>query len=255
MNNYQDNSSNNTNASNQNSFNNTVPPVNNTPVQAIHGSSIPFHPMKEETTIVPNANISNDTYQNNIPSQFNSVPTNVSSNITSSDPFTDPNTKTYVDILNKGKVPPEPISVVPTNISQNNISQGNTITPIPNQENVNNSNINSISNNPNNITNSMNMNGPINSETSSVPNPSINSNNIPAYNDTSINDLNIQGNYNNPESDYRQDPQIIANLNPNKKKTVTITGELKLVIIIALILFIFILVIPFIFDFISEIKY
>ena len=76
------------------------------------------------------------------------------------------------------------------------------------------------------------------------------------FNETSINDLNIQGNYNNTETNnYRNDPQVIANLNNTQKKTITITKELKLVIIIALVLFVFIFIMPYIFDFIQNIKY
>lgn len=269
MNNYQDNSSNNTNELNQNLFNNTVPPVNNTPVQAILGSSIPFNPMKEETTIVPNTNLSNDTYQNNITTPVNSIPTNISSpslnpNI---NPFTDPNAKTYADFINKENTVPTP----PFGETSNNNTNGNSNNSfnLPNTNNVNPiTNINNnqtltIDNSKDNVINPFaNQNSAtyvdmLRKEGINIPKTTTQSfiTNTPAYNDTSIKDLNIQGNYNNPENDYRQDPQVIANLNPNKKKTVTITGELKLVIIIALILFIFILVIPFIFDFISEIKY
>lgn len=77
-----------------------------------------------------------------------------------------------------------------------------------------------------------------------------------AFNETSINDLNITDNYNNQNHvDYRNDPKVIANLNNAQKKTITITKELKLVIIIALVLFVFIFIMPYIFDFIQNIKY
>lgn len=76
------------------------------------------------------------------------------------------------------------------------------------------------------------------------------------FNETSINDLNITDNYNNQNHvDYRNDPKVIANLSNTQKKTITITKELKLVIIIALVLFVFIFIMPYIFDFIQNIKY
>lgn len=81
-------------------------------------------------------------------------------------------------------------------------------------------------------------------------------NNKLTYNETSINDLNVQGNYNNIlQNDYRNDPRVIENLKQKEKKTITITKELKIVIIIVVILFIFIFIIPYIFDFIREIRY
>lgn len=75
-----------------------------------------------------------------------------------------------------------------------------------------------------------------------------------AFNETSINDLNITDNYNNQNSiDYRNNPKVIENLKGEQKKTITITKELKIVMILALILFVFIFIIPYIYDFIRNI--
>lgn len=85
----------------------------------------------------------------------------------------------------------------------------------------------------------------------------LNTNN--SYNETTINDLNVSGNYNNlnknDEIPYGNDPQVLENLGKVQKKTVTITPELKIVIIITIAMFIFILVMPYIFDLIRNIRY
>ena len=76
------------------------------------------------------------------------------------------------------------------------------------------------------------------------------------FNETSLNDLNVEGGYNNIErTDYSQEPQVRANIDGQKKNTITITGEMKTLIIIALVLLIFVFAMPYIFDLIREIKY
>ena len=78
-------------------------------------------------------------------------------------------------------------------------------------------------------------------------------NNIDTSN-TSLNNLNIDGAYNNmPKVDYSQDPKVRENM--QKKNTVTITSEGKVFIIIIAILLIFIFVLPMVFDFIANISY
>jgi len=69
------------------------------------------------------------------------------------------------------------------------------------------------------------------------------------YNETSLNDLNVDGSYNQMlKPDYSNDPKVIENLQGPKKNTVTITKELKTFFLIAIVLLIFIFVMPYIFD-------
>ena len=76
------------------------------------------------------------------------------------------------------------------------------------------------------------------------------------FNETSLNDLNVEEGYNNIQTtDYSYDPKVRENIEGRKKNTITITGEMKIFIIIALVLLIFILVMPYIFDFLRDIKY
>lgn len=80
-------------------------------------------------------------------------------------------------------------------------------------------------------------------------------NNIDTKN-TTLNDLNVNGEYNNmTKIDYSQDPQVMKNINQAKKNTITITSEGKVFIIIVLVLLLFIFVLPTIFDLIEKIKY
>ena len=73
-------------------------------------------------------------------------------------------------------------------------------------------------------------------------------------NNMALNDLNIDGTYNNmPQVDYSQEPQVQENL--KQKNTITITSEGKVFIIIILVLLLFIFVMPYIFDLIRNIKY
>lgn len=77
------------------------------------------------------------------------------------------------------------------------------------------------------------------------------------YNDTSINDLNVDGAYNkiNVAPDYVNDQKVRENMDTSKKNTVPVSKELKTVIIIAVILLIFIIVMPFLFDLVSNIRF
>ena len=73
---------------------------------------------------------------------------------------------------------------------------------------------------------------------------------------TSLNDLNVEGDYNGlPKVDYRQDPKVIENIqSQNKKNTITITGEAKVFLIIIAVLLLFTFVMPTIFDYINDIQ-
>lgn len=71
---------------------------------------------------------------------------------------------------------------------------------------------------------------------------------------TSLNNLNVDGAYNNmPKVDYSQEPKVKENM--QKKNTVTITSEGKVFLIIIAVLLIFVIVLPMIFDFITNISY
>lgn len=73
---------------------------------------------------------------------------------------------------------------------------------------------------------------------------------------TSLNNLNVEGEYNNmPKVDYSKDPKVMENIQKNKKNTITITGEGKVFIIIIVVLLLFIFVLPTIFDLITKISY
>lgn len=75
------------------------------------------------------------------------------------------------------------------------------------------------------------------------------------FNETSLNDLNVTGDYNGMGTAYSNDPKVRTNIEEMKtnKKTITITQELKIIIIISIVLFAFILVMPTIFDMIRNI--
>lgn len=76
------------------------------------------------------------------------------------------------------------------------------------------------------------------------------------FNETSINDLNINGEYNKlPSIDYSNDPKVIENINNQKKKnTIKISKELSTFLLICAILFVFIFIMPYIFDLIRNIQ-
>ena len=78
-----------------------------------------------------------------------------------------------------------------------------------------------------------------------------------SYNETSINDLNVDGTYNrmNIAPEYVNDKQVKENMETPKKNTVPISKELKTVFVIALILLAFIIVMPALFDLISNLRF
>lgn len=79
-----------------------------------------------------------------------------------------------------------------------------------------------------------------------------------SYNETSINDLNVEGNYNKLEaSTYSNDPVVRENIENHNKKTVkiTVSGEMKFIIIICVVILIFIIIMPFIFDLVENIRF
>ena len=84
----------------------------------------------------------------------------------------------------------------------------------------------------------------------------INSN---SYNETAINDLNVEGTYNDMPSnvavDYINDPQVQKNLNSEKKKTVPISRELKTAFILVVILFAFTFLIPILSDLLNKLRF
>lgn len=75
-------------------------------------------------------------------------------------------------------------------------------------------------------------------------------------NNTALNDLNIDGDYNGlPKVDYSQDPKVMENIqSQNKKNTITITGEAKVFLIIIAVLLLFTFIMPTIFDYINDIQ-
>lgn len=96
-------------------------------------------------------------------------------------------------------------------------------------------------------------------ETTNVVNPQQNTfiNYNVEQNENVINDLNVEGSYNQLSNDtpYANDAKVIQNIEESKKKTVPISKELRTVIILALILLLAILFMPNISDFISGIMY
>lgn len=75
-------------------------------------------------------------------------------------------------------------------------------------------------------------------------------------NETSLDNLNVDGSYNQLEKQkYDNDKKAMQNIEGYKKNTVPISKELKTVIIIALILLLFILIMPTIFEFINNIRF
>lgn len=71
---------------------------------------------------------------------------------------------------------------------------------------------------------------------------------------TTLNDLNIDDTYNNtPKVNYSRELKVQENL--KKNNTITITSEAKVFILIIIVLLLFIIVMPYISDFISNIKY
>ena len=136
----------------------------------------------------------------------------------------------------------------------NNNNIPNMVPPIPNQNEQNN-NFNQVPNqNFNNVTGMNNQQVEPNNmnyqQQNAYINPNINQNN------TMINDLNVEGSYNQLENiPYANEERVIQNINGNKKKTVTISKELRTVIILALILLLVILFMPNISEFINDFRF
>lgn len=180
--------------------------------------------------------------------------------------------------INPQNVEPQPLSSQPINnqipnpindaINLGNIQTGNQVqnnpinteTPIQNEQVIN-IPPTPIENNPNNFINPNNqINNPNFSETLQSDGINLENNskfiNNSQFNETTINDLNVDGAYNNMNApDYIQDPKVMENLNKVKKTTVQLPADSKTFIIIAIVLFIFILIMPYIFDLIRNIKY
>jgi hypothetical protein len=174
-----------------------------------------------------------------------------------------------------------PLNVIPqsqpenfgNNINQGFIAQSNN-NNINNQDNTNNQNNNFFNNNINpNFNNGQynnNLNTNINQQfNNEITRESIlNNDEIVVFQsqnkfitenktNTSLNDLNIEGDYNGlPKVDYSQDPKVIENLKTqNKKNTIIITEEAKIFLIIIAVLLLFTFVMPIIFDLIRNIQY
>ena len=136
---------------------------------------------------------------------------------------------------------------------------------INNVSNVNSTNLDLSNNTPNNqpnvnISPMENMNiedAKLKSQVvKTEENQFINKNNI--RNETSLNDLNVDGKYNKLEkSPYSNEPVVRENIEQHEKKTVkiTVSQEMKLFLIIAAIMLVFIIIMPFIFDFVENIRF
>ena len=181
---------------------------------------------------------------------------------------------------NPQNIPPQPINNPVPNPINDAINLGNLQAGLNNQTPIenNNSPIDIPTNNqnqpginvqptPNNFINPNNIqqnNNPTFSETLESEGIHLGNNskfisNEAQFNETTINDLNVDGTYNNMGTpDYSQDPKVKENLekiNSGKKTTVQLPADSKTFIIIAIVLLIFILVMPYIFDLIRNIKY
>jgi hypothetical protein len=69
---------------------------------------------------------------------------------------------------------------------------------------------------------------------------------------SSLNNLNITTDNNQPKVDYTKDPQVMENL--SKKNTINIGSEAKVFIIIIIVLLVFIFALPTVFDYIRQIQ-
>ena len=144
--------------------------------------------------------------------------------------------------------------IFPTDTQNNQFINLNETTQIQNVENITNDNIDSQFSLG--TTNNTNFTNTLKSQTDMVQ-PSDNHfiNNTNNYNETSLNDLNIDGTYNQMlKTDYSQEPKVRENIEKSKKNTIPITKELKTFLLIALVLFGFIIIMPYIFDFVRNIR-
>ena len=82
-------------------------------------------------------------------------------------------------------------------------------------------------------------------------------NNQNVHNEASINDLNIDGTYNNMnvKPDYVNDPKVLENMNEPKKNTIKVNKEMKTFILIALFLLVFIILMPVLFDLLNKVRF
>lgn len=122
------------------------------------------------------------------------------------------------------------------------------VIPTTNNQNLNTNNVENNQFNQNNSQQIENEDTLVIKQTNKFINNNIDTSN------TSLNNLNIDGAYNDmPKVDYSQDPKVRENM--QKKNTVTITSEGKVFLIIIAILLIFVFILPTIFDFITNISY
>ena len=80
------------------------------------------------------------------------------------------------------------------------------------------------------------------------------------YNETSLNDLNVEGTYNKfetPTTPFSNDEQVRENIEYHEKKTskIVINQEMKIFIIIGIVMLIFIIIMPYIFDIVEKIRF
>ena len=122
------------------------------------------------------------------------------------------------------------------------------VIPTTNNQNLNTNNVENNQFNQNNSQQIENEDTLVIKQTNKFINNNIDTSN------TSLNNLNIDGAYNDmPKVYYSQDPKVRENM--QKKNTVTITSEGKVFLIIIAILLIFVFILPTIFDFITNISY
>ena len=172
----------------------------------------------------------------------------------------------------QSEVQSQPMLNVIPGMQQNNDTQSIQNESFQNQNMVNNNQLNinqeqenfikNINTFTNNITPIQTINNNHQEENDEIKidtnNKFINSN-IDATN--SLNQLNIEDEYNDKSSIYLNDPKVQANLEAagyqkeEKKNTITITGEGKVFLIIIAALLLFTFVMPYIFDFLRDIKY
>ena len=161
-------------------------------------------------------------------------------------------------VQNNGTYINNPVNnVIPTVSANNNVTLG----AVPNQQPTNN---NVVLGNVSNVTYQDTI-GTITPDQVDTSNNQYINPNVTTTN-TAINDLNVDGGYNNMNADttgpdfnnppeYINDEQVRANIEGKQKNTVTITKELKLVIVLALVLLFFILFMPNIADAFNKLIY
>jgi len=227
---------------------NINPQMNNTNAQNHESTNQGrfFGNTNQQTNFIPEPMPINNP--NNLNQNFDTVPTQIQTNNNfQTTPITNNLNVNNNDMIN----------VIPQN---NNQGFNQSINNIP-TNNIQESNIIQTPDNFNNQFNSMppQMNNPeqpqvngnyLDDEINEIIKPQQNrfiNNSMPSEN-TTLNDLNVDGAYNNmPKVDYSQEPKVQENL--KKKNTVTITSEGKVFILIIIVLLLFTFVMPYIFDF------